>query len=211
MSYLQNFITLKDQIYKLNPKINLVVVTKNQSLDLIGPIIKAGHVHFGENKVQEAKNKWEEIKKKETHLNLHLIGKLQSNKAKDAFEIFDFIHTLDNEKLAKIFSNLENNSEKKIKYFIQVNIGNEPQKSGIELSKLEPFIKYCKHDLKLNILGLMCIPPKDLDASVFFLNLKKENDKNLLQDLSMGMSSDYEDAIKFGATYLRIGSLIFKD
>jgi pyridoxal phosphate enzyme (YggS family) len=211
MSYLQNFITLKDQIYKLNPKINLVVVTKNQSLDLIGPIIKSGHAHFGENKVQEAKNKWEEIKKKETHLNLHLIGRLQSNKAKDAFEIFDFIHTLDNEKLAKIFSNLENNSEKKIKYFIQVNIGNEPQKSGIELSKLEPFIKYCKHDLKLNILGLMCIPPKDLDASVFFLNLKKENDKNLLQDLSMGMSSDYKHAIKFGATYLRIGSLIFKD
>ena len=211
MSYLQNFITLKDQIYKLNPKINLVVVTKNQSLDRIGPIIKSGHAHFGENKVQEAKNKWEEIKKKETHLNLHLIGRLQSNKAKDAFEIFDFIHTLDNEKLAKIFSNLENNSEKKIKYFIQVNIGNEPQKSGIELSKLEPFIKYCKHDLKLNILGLMCIPPKDLDASVFFLNLKKENDKNLLQDLSMGMSSDYKHAIKFGATYLRIGSLIFKD
>jgi pyridoxal phosphate enzyme (YggS family) len=211
MSYLQNFITLKDQIYKLNPKINLVVVTKNQSLDLIGPIIKSGHLHFGENKVQEAKNKWEEIKKKETHLNLHLIGRLQSNKAKDAFEIFDFIHTLDNEKLAKIFSNLENNSEKKLKYFIQVNIGDEPQKSGIELSKLEPFIKYCKHDLKLNILGLMCIPPKDLDASVFFLNLKKENDKNLLQDLSMGMSSDYKHAIKFGATYLRIGSLIFKD
>jgi pyridoxal phosphate enzyme (YggS family) len=211
MSYLQNFITLKDQIYKLNPKINLVVVTKNQSLDLIGPIIKSGHAHFGENKVQEAKNKWEEIKKKETHLNLHLIGRLQSNKAKDAFEIFDFIHTLDNEKLAKIFSNLENNSEKKLKYFIQVNIGDEPQKSGIELSKLEPFIKYCKHDLKLNILGLMCIPPKDLDASVFFLNLKKENDKNLLQDLSMGMSSDYKHAIKFGATYLRIGSLIFKD
>jgi len=211
MSYLQNFITLKDQIYKLNPKINLVVVTKNQSLDLIGPIIKSGHAHFGENKVQEAKNKWEEVKKKETHLNLHLIGRLQSNKAKDAFEIFDFIHTLDNEKLAKIFSNLENNSEKKLKYFIQVNIGDEPQKSGIELSKLEPFIKYCKHDLKLNILGLMCIPPKDLDASVFFLNLKKENDKNLLQDLSMGMSSDYKHAIKFGATYLRIGSLIFKD
>lgn len=211
MSYLQNFITLKDQIYKLNPKINLVVVTKNQSLDLIGPIINAGHVHFGENKVQEAKNKWEEIKKKKAYLNLHLIGKLQSNKAKDAFEIFDFIHTLDNEKLAKIFSNLENNSEKKLKYFIQVNIGDEPQKSGMELSKLEPFIKYCKHDLKLNILGLMCIPPKDLNASIFFQNLKKENDKNLLQDLSMGMSSDYEDAIKFGATYLRIGSLIFKD
>ena len=211
MSYLQNFITLKDQIYKLNPKINLVVVTKNRSLDLITPIIKAGHVHFGENKVQEAKNKWEEIKKKETYLNLHLIGKLQSNKAKDAFQIFDFIHTLDSEKLAKIFSNLENNSEKKIKYFIQVNIGHELQKSGIELSKLEPFIKYCKHDLKLNILGLMCLPPKDLDASIFFQNLKKENDKNLLQDLSMGMSSDYEDAIKFGATYLRIGSLIFKD
>jgi len=121
MSYLQNFITLKDQIYKLNPKINLVVVTKNQSLDLIGPIIKSGHAHFGENKVQEAKNKWEEIKKKETHLNLHLIGRLQSNKAKDAFEIFDFIHTLDNEKLAKIFSNLENNSEKKLKYFIRLH------------------------------------------------------------------------------------------
>ena len=211
MSYLQNFITLKDQIYKLNPKINLVVVTKNRSLDLIRPIIKAGHVHFGENKVQEAKNKWEEIKKKEAYLNLHLIGRLQSNKAKDAFKIFDFIHTLDNEKLAKIFSNLENNCEKKLKYFIQVNIGDEPQKSGIELSKLEPFIKYCKHDLKLNILGLMCIPPKDLNASIFFQNLKKENDKNLLQDLSMGMSSDYEDAIKFGATYLRLGSLIFKD
>jgi pyridoxal phosphate enzyme (YggS family) len=189
----------------------LVAVTKFQSIEDMQVLYDLGVRDFGENKVQEAKNKWEEIKKKETYLNLHLIGKLQSNKAKDAFQIFDFIHTLDSEKLAKIFSNLENNSEKKIKYFIQVNIGHEPQKSGIELSKLEPFIKYCKHDLKLNILGLMCLPPKDLDASIFFQNLKKENDKNLLQDLSMGMSSDYEDAIKFGATYLRIGSLIFKD
>jgi uncharacterized pyridoxal phosphate-containing UPF0001 family protein len=138
-----------------------------------------------------------------------LIGKLQSNKAKDAFEIFHYIHTLDNEKLAKIFANLEENSIKKIKYFIQVNVGNEPQKNGISIDKVHQFVKYCMNDLKLNIVGLMCIPPAEGDPSQYFISLAALARVNNLKELSMGMSNDYECAINNGATFVRVGSKIF--
>jgi uncharacterized pyridoxal phosphate-containing UPF0001 family protein len=138
-----------------------------------------------------------------------LIGKLQSNKAKDAFEIFHYIHTLDSEKLAKIFADLEENSIKKIKYFIQVNIGNEPQKNGVSIDKVHQFVKYCMNNLKLNIVGLMCIPPAAGDPSQYFINLAELARVNNLKELSMGMSNDYECAINNGATFVRVGSKIF--
>jgi uncharacterized pyridoxal phosphate-containing UPF0001 family protein len=144
-------------------------------------------------------------------LKLHLIGKLQSNKAKDAFEIFHYIHTLDNEKLAQIFAKLEGSSIKKIKYFIQVNIGNEPQKNGIPINKVIPFIKYCINDLKLNIIGLMCIPPAEGDPAPYFKSLAELAKANNLKELSMGMSNDYECAIENGATFVRIGNKIFSN
>ena len=142
-------------------------------------------------------------------MKLHLVGKLQSNKAKDAFKIFHYIHTLDNEKLAQIFSKLEGNLLKKIKYFIQVNIGNEPQKSGIPIEKVSKFIEYCINDLNLNIIGLMCIPPVDCNPDKYFISLAEIARQHNLKELSMGMSSDYECAIKNGATFVRIGTKIF--
>jgi pyridoxal phosphate enzyme (YggS family) len=210
MNYFNNFKVIKKEIEQLTYKPNLILVTKNQSIDTIYPFIEAGHIHFGENKVQEASQKWSNILKNNSKVKLHLIGKLQSNKAKDAFNLFDFIHTLDSEKLAKILSNLENNSEKKIKYFIQVNIGNEIQKSGIDQSSVRGFVDFCCKDLKLNIIGLMCIPPFNLDPVPFFKKMQDLKIINNLNELSMGMSSDYKQALNYGATYIRIGSAIFK-
>jgi PLP dependent protein len=210
MSCLDNFKVIKEELSKLQNKTNLVVVTKNMSFETILSIIKVGHLSFGENKVQEAKIKWSEFLKHNINIKLHLIGKLQSNKAKEAFSLFDFIHTLDNEKLAKIFADLEKNSEKRIKYFIQVNIANEIQKNGIDPSLVKEFVKYCRNDLGLNIVGLMCIPPFDLDPSPFFKKMQELKSNNNLNELSMGMSSDYKKALNCGSTYLRIGSAIFK-
>lgn len=210
MNYLNNLKVIKKEIDQLTNKSNLIIVTKNQSIDKIYPFLEAGHIHFGENKVQEASQKWSNILKNNSKVKLHLIGKLQSNKAKDAFNLFDFIHTLDSEKLAKILSSLENNSEKKIKYFIQVNIGNEVQKNGIDQSSVRGFIDFCCKDLKLNIIGLMCIPPFNLDPVPFFKNMQDLKIINHLNELSMGMSSDYKQALNYGATYIRIGSAIFK-
>lgn len=210
MNYLNNLKVIKKEIDQLTNKSNLIIVTKNQSIDTIYPFLEAGHIHFGENKVQEASQKWSNILKNNSKVKLHLIGKLQSNKAKDAFNLFDFIHTLDSEKLAKILSSLENNSEKKIKYFIQVNIGNEVQKNGIDQSSVRGFIDFCCKDLKLNIIGLMCIPPFNLDPVPFFKNMQDLKIINHLNELSMGMSSDYKQALNYGATYIRIGSAIFK-
>jgi pyridoxal phosphate enzyme (YggS family) len=210
MNYLNNLKVIKSEIDQLNRKSNLILVTKNQSIDIIYPFLEAGHIHFGENKVQEASQKWSNILKNNSKIKLHLIGKLQSNKAKDAFNLFDFIHTLDSEKLAKILSNLENNFKKKIKYFIQVNIGNEIQKNGIDQSSARGFINFCCKDLKLNIIGLMCIPPLNLDPSPFFKKMQDLKIINNLNELSMGMSSDYKQALNYGATYIRIGSAIFK-
>ena len=210
MNYLNNLKVIKKEIDQLTNKSNLIIVTKNQSIDTIYPFLEEGHIHFGENKVQEASQKWSNVLKNNSKVKLHLIGKLQSNKAKDAFNLFDFIHTLDSEKLAKILSSLENNSEKKIKYFIQVNIGNEVQKNGIDQSSVRGFIDFCCKDLKLNIIGLMCIPPFNLDPVPFFKKMQDLKIINHLNELSMGMSSDYKQALNYGATYIRIGSAIFK-
>jgi pyridoxal phosphate enzyme (YggS family) len=211
MLVLKNYLKTRDLVNKININIKIVVVTKNFSLESIKPLIDFGHLDFAENKVQEAKNKWANLIILNPLLKLHMIGKVQSNKAKDAFKIFHYIHTLDNEKLAQIFSKLEENSTKKIKYFIQVNVGNEPQKSGISIDKVHQFIKYCINDLKLNIYGLMCIPPDKVDPTQYFISLLKVAKANNLIELSMGMSNDYECAINNGATFVRIGSKIFGD
>jgi pyridoxal phosphate enzyme (YggS family) len=210
MNSLDNFKVIKEKVYKLQGKSNLIIVTKNRSFDTILPIIQSGHLHFGENKVQEAKEKWSTFRNDNKNVKLHLIGKLQSNKAKDAFALFDFIHTLESEKLAKKFSDLEKSLKKNLKYFIQVNIGNEAQKNGIDESLLANFIIFCKKDLNLNIIGLMCIPPVNLDPLPFFKKMQKLKTDNKLAELSMGMSSDYKEALDCGSTYLRIGSAIFK-
>jgi pyridoxal phosphate enzyme (YggS family) len=208
MSIIKNYNHILNSIQSVSKETKLIVVTKNQQIDNINLLINLNHFHFGENRVQEASLKWKNLISN-SNLKLHLIGKLQSNKAKDAFEIFDYIHTLDNEKLAKIFSKLEKSSIKKIKYFIQVNIGNEPQKNGISVDKVHQFVKYCINDLKLNIVGLMCIPPAEGDPTQYFISLAKLAGVNDLKELSMGMSNDYECAINNGATFVRVGSKIF--
>jgi len=209
MDVTQNFINIKNQIKILNPNVKLIAVTKGQDVSNIKSIIEEGHLDFGENRVQEAEFKWTDILNNKKDINLHLLGKLQSNKAKEAFNLFNYIHSLDNEKLAIIFSNLEQTSSKKIKYFIQVNIGNEIQKSGIDISLVSKFVQFCQIDLKLNILGLMCIPPANEPPDSYFKKLYELNISNGLKELSMGMSDDFTIAIKFGATYVRVGSAIF--
>ena len=209
MFVVEKYNYISSSIHALSSKTTLVVVTKNQDVDKINSLISLNHIDFGENRVQEATQKWKSLILNNSKLRLHLIGKLQSNKAKDAFDIFNYIHTLDNAKLAEIFSNLESTSLKKIKYFIQVNIANEQQKNGISITETNQFIKYCIQDLKLNIIGLMCIPPIVGDPSQYFKSLAKIAISNNLKELSMGMSNDYECAIKNGATFVRIGSKIF--
>lgn len=211
MSILQNYIKIINNISNLTSKTKLIVVCKNQNIDKIQSILDYGHKDFAENKVQEATSKWNQNVKNKYNINLHLIGSLQSNKAEIAFNFFDFIHTLDSEKLANIFSKLENNTNRKINYFIQVNIGNEIQKSGIGINELVSFSNYCKIELKLNVLGLMCIPPVDKDPDEYFSELRNLNIKNNFNDLSIGMSSDYEKAIKYNSTFVRVGSAIFKE
>ncbi len=173
------------------------------------PLIKHGCIHFGENKVQESESKWTEIKKKFPKINLHMIGKLQSNKAKSAVKIFDYIHSLDNEKLAFKLSSAEDLLGKKLKYFIQINLGKEVQKNGITLDLLDQFYYYCIKEIHLNVIGLMIIPPNDGNEEKYFKLLLETNKSLGLKDLSMGMSADYKKALKFNATFLRIGSLIF--
>ena len=209
MFVVEKYNYISSSIHALSLKTTLVVVTKNQDVDKINSLINLNHIDFGENRVQEATQKWKSLILNNSKLRLHLIGKLQSNKAKDAFDIFNYIHTLDNAKLAEIFSNLESTSLRKIKYFIQVNIANEQQKNGISITETNQFIKYCIQDLKLNIIGLMCIPPIVGDPSQYFKSLAKIAISNNLRELSMGMSNDYECAIKNGATFVRIGSKIF--
>ena len=211
MYIIKNYNYVFKSVQSLSQNTSLIVVTKNQDLDSINLLVKANHINFGENRVQEATLKWKNLTLDNPQLRLHLIGKLQSNKAEDAFEIFHYIHTLDNEKLAKIFAKLESVSSKKIKYFIQVNIADEPQKNGISIDKVNQFVKYCTNDLKLNVVGLMCIPPLNGDSSQYFKNLAELAKINNLNELSMGMSNDYECAIKNGATFVRIGSKIFTD
>ena len=197
---------LKDQNITTQPKV--IAVSKTFSLDKILPLIDYGHLDYGENKVQEAIEKWSDIKLTKKELKLHLIGKLQTNKVKQAIKIFDYIHSVDSEKLAKKIADEEDKQVKKIKIFIQVNIGDEDQKSGINKNQLSDFYQFCK-TLKLNVVGLMCIPPFDQDSKKYFEEMSVLNKKLNLNDLSMGMSSDYLEAINYSATYLRIGSSIF--
>ena len=211
MYIIKNYNYVFKSVQSLSQNTSLIVVTKNQDLDSINLLVKANHINFGENRVQEASLKWKNLILNNPQLKLHLIGKLQSNKAKDAFEIFHYIHTLDNEKLAQIFSKLENISTKKIKYFIQVNIADESQKNGISIDKVNQFVKYCTNDLKLNVVGLMCIPPLNSDSNQYFKNLAELAKINNLSELSMGMSNDYECAIKNGSTFVRVGSKIFSN
>ena len=208
MRVLENYQKIINSIRSISSNANLVVVCKNQTIDRIRILLDQGHVHFAENRVQEAESKWPNLEDK--NIQLHLIGGLQSNKAKQAFQIFNYIHSLDSEKLAKTFSSLESVNQKKIKYFIQVNIGNEPQKNGLNISQVPNFVNYCVNDLKLNILGLMCIPPVSQNPESYFLKLKQLNISNKLKELSMGMSNDFETAIKCGSTFVRVGSSIFK-
>ena len=196
---------LKDQNIN-QPKV--IAVSKTFSLDKILPLIDCGHLDYGENKVQEAIEKWSDIKLTKKELKLHLIGKLQTNKVKQAIKIFDYIHSVDSEKLAKKIADEEDKQGKKIKIFIQVNIGDEDQKSGINKNQLSDFYQFCKTS-KLNVVGLMCIPPFDQDSKKYFEEMSVLNKKLNLNDLSMGMSSDYLEAINYSATYLRIGSSIF--
>ena len=209
LNYIQNQINskiLKLNINNYSPKI--VAISKTFKIDHILPLIEYGHRDFGENKVQEAVEKWTEIKNKNKNIKLHMVGKLQTNKVKFVLPLFDFIHSLDSLKLAKKISEEQKKYENKPKIFIQINIGNEPQKSGIDKSKLNEFHNECIN-LGLDIVGTMCLPPIDNDPSIYFLEMKKITEILNLKEISMGMSEDYLKAIEHSSTYLRIGSKIF--
>lgn len=208
MNIINNLEIVKDNLVSLKSKAKIIVVCKNQQFSKIQNLLDFGHLDFGENKIQEAHEKWNDILKN-NNINLHFIGRLQSNKAKQAFQIFNYVHSLDSEKLAKIFHELEVINRRQIKYFVQVNIGREPQKNGIDISVVNDFVNYCKHKLNLNVIGLMAIPPKDQNPESFFKQLYELNLANNLEELSMGMSDDYKIAAKYNATYVRIGSAIF--
>ena len=211
----QRLIVVKNKVKEITDRKQLkmipqiIAVTKTFSLNKITPLLEMGHIHFGENKIQEAENKWRDVKSKYSDLKLHMLGKLQSNKAKKAVKLFDYIHSLDNAKLATKVRQYEKELGKKIKLFIQVNIGEESLKSGILPNDLNHFYNFCTNELSLNIIGLMCLPPLNSDSNKYFQILKKTSEKLNLTDLSMGMSSDYEQAILNGATYLRLGTAIF--
>ena len=203
-----NLISIKKEIQSNNSKAEIVAVSKTFPLSKILPLINFGHKHYGENKIQEAVNKWTDIKKDFTNIKLHFVGKLQTNKVKFALKVFDFIHSLDSQKLAKKISEEQKKQNKKPKIFIQINLGEEAQKSGINKENLLEFYNFSK-DLGLNIIGIMCIPPFDQDSSKFFSQMSKLNKMINLREISMGMSSDYLNALEFNSTYLRIGSNIF--
>ncbi|MDA9933944.1 YggS family pyridoxal phosphate-dependent enzyme [Candidatus Pelagibacter sp.] len=201
---------IKDYLNKLNVNNNpkIVAVSKTFKIDKILPLIEHGHIDYGENKVQEATEKWTEIKKIHSHLKLHMIGKLQTNKVKFAVQIFDYIHSVDSKKLAKKILDEQNKINKNIKIFLQVNIGNENQKSGVGKNDVNQLVSYCK-EIGLDLMGLMCIPPINIDPEVYFEEMNKLNKDLDFDELSMGMSSDFLLAAKHFSTYLRIGSSIF--
>jgi|TARA_B110000008_G_scaffold236671_1_gene242082 pyridoxal phosphate enzyme (YggS family) len=211
---IQNLILIKKEIDITLRQINnndipkIIAVSKTFPLEKILPIINHGHKDFGENKVQEAVEKWSNIKLENKNISLHLIGKLQTNKVRIAVKLFDYIHSVENEKLAKKIAAEQINQNKKIKIFIQVNIGNEYQKSGVQSKNLEDFYQFCKN-INLDVIGLMCIPPQNEESKKYFLEMNLLRKKLGVQELSMGMSSDYLDAVKNYSTYLRIGSGIF--
>ena len=194
--------------FNINNYPKIIAVSKTFKIDKILPLIDHGHINFGENKVQEAVEKWTEIKKKNLAIKLHMIGKLQSNKVKYAVKLFDYIHSVDSEKLAKKILEEQNKINKKIKIFLQVNIGEENQKSGINKNNVKHLVSYCK-EIGLDLIGLMCIPPINIDPKGYFKEIKKLNTALGFTELSMGMSSDFLKASKYSATYIRIGSSIF--
>ena len=211
---IQNLIDIQKKIDSslesstINKVPKIIAVSKTFGMDKISPLIDHGHLDFGENKVQEAIEKWSDIKSNNANIKLHLIGGLQTNKVKLAVRLFDFIHSVDSEKLAQKISNEQQKQKKKLKLFIQVNIGDEQQKSGVDKTSVSNLYSYCK-SLNLNVVGLMCIPPFEKPSEKFFKEMNMLNKNLNLKELSMGMSSDYLDAIKNSATYVRIGSNIF--
>ena len=213
-SSVQNLINIQEKIkqrlvdLKSNKIPKIIAVSKTFGMDKISPLIEHGHIDFGENKVQEAIEKWSDVKLTNNEIKLHLIGALQTNKVKLAVKLFDYIHSVDSEKLAKKISDEQKKQNKKVKVFIQVNIGDEEQKSGINKSSLTQLYSYCK-TIDLSVVGLMCIPPLEKSPDIFFKEMSMLNENLDLDELSMGMSSDYLEAIKNSATYLRIGSNIF--
>ena len=208
---IERFEKIKSNIALVEPikPAKIIAVSKTFSLEQIKPLIDYGHDHFGENKVQEAKIKWAEQKKISKHLKLHMIGKLQRNKVKEAVQTFDYIQSLDNQKLADEIVKHQRNLNKKLQYFIQVNIGNEIQKSGISVNELDSFYNYCIKELNLKVIGLMVIPRNDMNTEKYFKSISELNQSLGLEDLSMGMSADYLKAVKYRSTFLRIGSSIF--
>ena len=202
-------ISIQKRIQEKNNKTKVIAVSKTFLIEKVFPLINHGHRDFGENKVQEAVQKWTSIKKDFPDINLHMMGKIQSNKVKFILPLFDYVHSLDSMKLAEKISNEEKKYEKKIKIFIQVNIGNEIQKAGIAVDEVESFKNKCVNELNLNIIGLMCLPPKNKDVSIYFKEMNNLLKKINLTELSMGMSNDYLDAVGYNATFVRIGSKIF--
>ncbi len=211
MNIITNFEKIKQEIKNNSPQrdIKVIAVSKTFSLEHIMPLVQYGHKDFGENKVQEAEKKWTVLKKTMNNLSLHMIGRLQSNKAKKAVEIFDYIHSLDSEKLAKELSKRQKEKKKSLGYFIQINLGSEEQKGGLEINDLKNFNDYCTKELSLSILGLMAIPPNDKNPEKHFKKISELNKQFNFQHLSIGMSNDYLEAIKYGASHVRIGSAIF--
>ena len=202
---------IKDLLIKnnsQNKELNIIIVCKTFSMNKILPLIDAGHIHFGENKVQEAELKWKEVKQRYSNIKLHMVGKLQTNKVRTALKIFDYVHSVDNYKLAEKIVKYEKELNKKVKTFVQVNIGEESQKNGISPINVNQFVNYCRDSLSLNIIGLMCLPPINENPEKYFLSLNQLNNEVDLCHLSIGMSNDYQVATKCGSTFLRIGSKI---
>tara|TARA_Y100000992_G_scaffold103805_1_gene67559 strand:+ start:666 stop:1307 length:642 start_codon:yes stop_codon:yes gene_type:complete len=210
VNVVKNFSLVKEEISNFKSA-NIVAVSKTFPISHILPLINHGHEHFGENKVQEAQEKWTSIKSDFPQLKLHLIGKLQTNKVKLALPLFDYIHSLDSIKLAEKISSEQEKRNLKPKIFIQINLGKENQKSGIDEDDLENFYRKCVNDYNLNIVGIMCLPPFDEDPIPFFKKMQSLSESLELKEISMGMSNDYMDALKFNATYIRVGSKIFGD
>ena len=209
MNIINNYKKIIDEVYAINKKITLIAVSKTYPLSYIKPLIDFGHLDFGENKVQEALNKWSKTLSEFTNLKLHMLGKIQTNKAHDVVSLFSYVHSLDSEKLVLKLSKAEKDLSKKLKYFIQINIGSEIQKSGIQIHELKNFLNFCKKENNLNIIGLMCLPPIETDPVKYFLQLKNMAYENNFYELSMGMSNDYKVAVENGSTFIRIGSKIF--
>lgn len=209
MNIITNYKNIINDVYAINKKVTLVAVSKTYPLSYIKPLIDFGHLDFGENKVQEALNKWSKILSELTNLKLHMLGKIQTNKAHDVVSLFSYVHSLDSEKLVLKLSKAEKDLSKKLKYFIQINIGSEIQKSGIQINELKNFLNFCKKENNLNIIGLMCLPPIEIDPVKYFLQLRNMAHENNFYELSMGMSNDYKAAVENGSTFIRIGSKIF--